>query len=64
MMYAYRAYELVYLCAFDDLAHRERGARSGRPRVASRQARHGGPGPLVERVVNKIWKPTAFSAAP
>jgi hypothetical protein len=55
--------ELVYICAYDDLAHRDRAWRAfmADPQwLAARQTTEAN-GPLVERVVNKIWKPTAFS---
>lgn len=58
--------ELVYLCAFDDLAHRERAwsAFLADPEWQAAKRATEANGPLVERVVNKIWKPTAFSATP
>jgi len=55
--------ELVYICAYDDLAHRQRAwsAFMADPEwQAARKATEAN-GPLVERVVNKIWRPTAFS---
>ena len=55
--------ELVYMCAFDDLAHRQKAwaAFQADPEwLAARKASEAN-GPLVERVVNKIWKPTSFS---
>ena len=55
--------EPVYICAYDDLAHRQRvwSAFLADPEwQAARKATEAN-GPLVERVVNKIWKPTAFS---
>jgi len=55
--------ELVYICAFDDLAHRTKAwaAFQADPEwLAARKASEAN-GPLVERVVNKIWKPTPFS---
>lgn len=58
--------ELVYLCAFDDLAHRERAwsAFLADPEWQAAKRATEANGPLVERVVNKIWKPTAFSSTP
>ena len=55
--------ELVYICAFDDLAHRERAwkAFQSDPEWVAARAKTEANGPLVERVVNKIWKPTPFS---
>lgn len=55
--------ELVYICAYDDLAQRERawkGFLADPEWLAARKASEVN-GPLVERVVNKIWRPTAFS---
>jgi hypothetical protein len=55
--------ELVYICAFDDLAHRTKAwaaFQSDPEWLAARKASEAN-GPLVERVVNKIWKPTPFS---
>jgi len=55
--------ELVYICAYDDLAHRGRAWSAFMADAewqAARKATEAN-GPLVERVVNKIWKPTAFS---
>ena len=55
--------ELVYICAYDDLAHRQRAwsAFMADPEwLAARKASETN-GPLVERVVNKIWRPTSFS---
>jgi hypothetical protein len=55
--------ELVYICAFDDLAHRQKAwaaFQSDPEWLAARKASEAN-GPLVERVVNKIWKPTPFS---
>ena len=55
--------ELVYICAFDDLAHRTKAwaAFQADPEwLAARKASEAN-GPLVERVVNKIWRPTSFS---
>ena len=55
--------ELVYVCQFDDLAHRDRAwqaFQSDPEWQAARKASEAN-GPLVERVVNKIWRPTSFS---
>jgi hypothetical protein len=55
--------ELVYLCAFEDLAHRERAWQAfaadpeWREAVTASEAN----GPLIQRIVNKIWRPTRFS---
>jgi|SRR3990172_2584412 len=55
--------ELVYLCAFEDLAHRERAWQAfasdpeWREAVTASEAN----GPLILRIVNKIWRPTHFS---
>ena len=55
--------ELVYICAFDDLAHRQRAWAAFQAAPEWRAARKASEahGPLLERVVNKIWKPTSFS---
>ena len=55
--------ELVYICAFDDLAARQRAwdAFMADPEWQAAKKASEMNGPLVERVVNKIWKPTAFS---
>jgi hypothetical protein len=55
--------ELVYICAYDDLAHRERAWRAfmADPEWQAAKKSSEAAGPLVERVVNKIWRPTAFS---
>ena len=55
--------EMVYICSYDDLAHRDRvwKAFMADPEwLAARKASEAN-GPLVERVVNKIWRPTSFS---
>jgi hypothetical protein len=55
--------ELVYICAFDDLAHRQKAwaAFQADPEwIAARKASEAN-GPLLEKVINKIWKPTPFS---
>lgn len=55
--------ELVYICAYDDLAQRERvwATFVADPEWQAAKARSEANGPLIERVVNKIWKPTSFS---
>jgi len=55
--------ELVYICAYDDLAHRQRvwSAFAADPEWQAAKKSTEANGPLVERVVNKIWKPTSFS---
>jgi hypothetical protein len=55
--------ELVYICAFDDLAHRQKAwaAFLADPEWQEARAKSEGNGPLVERIVNKIWRPTRFS---
>jgi hypothetical protein len=55
--------ELVYICAFDDLAHRQRAwdAFMADPEWQEAKKQSELNGPLVERVVNKIWRPTKFS---
>ena len=55
--------ELVYICAFDNLAHRERAwaAFIADPDWQKAKRETEANGPLVERVVNKIWRPTPFS---
>jgi hypothetical protein len=55
--------ELVYICAFDDLAQRQRAWASfqGDPEWQAAKKQSELDGPLVERVVNKIWKATDFS---
>ena len=55
--------ELVYICQFDDLAHRQAAwaACQAAPEWQAARKASEANGPLVERVVNKIWKPTAFS---
>ena len=55
--------ELVYICAYDDLAHRQRAwsAFMADPEWQAAKKATEANGPLVERVVNKIWKPTSFS---
>ena len=49
--------ELVYICAFDDLAHRQRAwsAFLGDPEWQAAKKSTEANGPIVERVVNKIW---------
>jgi hypothetical protein len=55
--------ELVYICAYPDLATRERvwKAFMADPEWQAARKASEANGPLVERVVNKIWRPTAFS---
>jgi NIPSNAP len=55
--------ELVYICVYDDLAHRERAWKAFMADPEWQAAKKSSElnGPLVERVVNKIWRPTAFS---
>ena len=55
--------ELVYICAFDDLAHRQRAwdAFVADPEWQEAKKQSEMNGPLVERIVNKIWRPTKFS---
>jgi len=55
--------ELVYICAFEDLAARERAWKAFMADPEWHAARKASEvnGPLVERVVNKIWRPTSFS---
>ena len=55
--------ELVYICAYDDLAHRERvwKAFMSDPEWQSARKASEMNGPLVAKVINKIWRPTAFS---
>jgi len=58
--------ELVYICAFDDLAHRDRAWKEFQADPdwqAARKASEAN-GPLVERVVNKLWRPTSFAPQP
>jgi hypothetical protein len=54
--------ELVYICAFDDLAHRQKAwaAFQADPEWQAARKASEANGPLLERVVNKIWKPTSF----
>ena len=55
--------ELVYICAFEDLGHREKAWQSFGADPEWQEARKASEvnGPLVERIVNKIWRPTRFS---
>lgn len=55
--------ELVYILAFDDVAHRERAWQAFYADPEWQEARRisEANGPLVERIVNKIWKPTPYS---
>jgi hypothetical protein len=55
--------ELVYIVAYNDLAHRQKawGAFQADPEwIAARNASEAN-GPLLSKVINKIWKPTPFS---
>jgi len=58
--------ELVYICAYDDVAHRERAwaAFMADPEWQGAKRASEANGPLVERVVNKLWRPTSFSPLP
>jgi NIPSNAP len=55
--------ELVYICAFNDLAHREKAwaAFQADPEWQAARKASEANGPLLEKVINKIWKPTPFS---
>jgi hypothetical protein len=55
--------ELVYICAFRDFDHRQKAWASFQADPEWQAARKASEanGPLLERVVNKIWKPTAYS---
>jgi NIPSNAP protein len=55
--------ELVYICAYDDLNHRDQVWKSflNDPEWQAAKKASEMNGPLVERVVNKIWRPTSFS---
>lgn len=55
--------ELVYILAFEDLAHRERAWQAFYADPEWQKARRASEagGPLIERIVNKIWKPTPYS---
>jgi hypothetical protein len=55
--------EMVYICSYDDLAHRDRvwKAFMADPEWQAARKASEANGPLVERVVNKIWRPTSFS---
>jgi hypothetical protein len=55
--------ELVYICQFDDFAHRQAAwaAFQADPEWQAARKASEANGPLLERVVNKIWKATAFS---
>ena len=55
--------EMVYILAWQDLGERERvwsTFMADPDWLAARKASEAN-GPLVERVVNKIWRPTPFS---
>ena len=49
--------------AFEDLAHRERAWQAFYADPEWQEARRASEagGPLIERIVNTIWKPTAYS---
>jgi hypothetical protein len=55
--------EMVYICAFENLAQREKAWQSFGADPEWQEARKASEanGPLVERIVNKIWRPTRFS---
>lgn len=55
--------ELTYICAYDDLAARQRAwdAFTADPEWQEAKKKSEANGPLVERFVNKIWRPTKFS---
>ena len=55
--------EMVYILVWDDVAHRDRvwTAFLKDPEWQAARAKTEADGPLVERVVNKLWKPTHFS---
>ncbi len=55
--------EVVYICAYEDLAARERAWKAflGDPEWQAAKKATELNGPLVERFVNKIWKPASFS---
>ena len=55
--------ELVYICAYDDLAARQRAwdAFVVDPEWQEAKKQSEMNGPLVERFVNKIFRPTPFS---
>ena len=55
--------ELVYICAYEDLAHRERAWKAfvADPEWQAAKKASEANGQLVERFVNKIWRPTSFS---
>jgi len=55
--------ELVYILAFEDVATRQKkwDAFQADPDWQSARKASEMNGPLVQRVVNKLWKPTKFS---
>ena len=55
--------ELTYILAFADAADRQKrwDAFQGDPEWQSARKASEMNGPLVQRVVNKLWKPTSFS---
>lgn len=58
--------QLVYILAFDDLAHRERSwaAFSADPEWQAAKTNSELNGPLVARIRSSILKPTAYSPEP
>lgn len=55
--------EIVYICAYTDLNERQRAWTAFRADPEWQEAVRvsEADGPIVERVVNKIWNPTPFS---
>jgi hypothetical protein len=55
--------ELVYICAYEDLAARDRAwaAFQADPEWQAARKASEANGPLVQRFVNKIWRATSFS---
>ena len=55
--------ELVYILAFEDLAHREQAWQAffADPEWQEAKRASEANGPLIERIVNKIRKPTPYS---
>jgi hypothetical protein len=55
--------ELVYICAYQDLAERERVWASfmADPEWQAARKASEANGPLISHFVNKIWRPTKFS---
>lgn len=54
---------LIYLLVFDDLAGRDRAwkAFGSDPEWQEAMKSSESQGPLVEKIVNQIWRPTSFS---